>query len=188
MTAALPRHVRTDSELVQRIAQGDLEALGDLYDRHEAALRRYFGRIGASGADAEDLVQATFLEVVKAAPRFDETLPLVSWLYGLASIMARRHRRSLARTAQRLLGWANHMLMEPIKSPAADVEREQELARLGAAFERLSPKKREVFVLVMLEGLSGEEAARALQVPVNTVWTRLHHARRELREALERTS
>ncbi len=188
MTSALPRHVRTDSDLVQRIAQGDLEALGELYDRHAAALRRYFGRTGVSAADADDLVQATFLEVVKAAPRFDEALPLVSWLYGLASIMARRHRRSLARAAQRLLGWANQVLAEPIKSPAADVERDQELARFEAAFERLSSKKREVFVLVVLEGLSGEEAARALQVPINTVWTRLHHARRELREALERTS
>jgi len=188
MTAALPRHGRTESELVQRIAQGDLEALGDLYDRHEAALRRFFGRIGVVAADADDLVQATFLEVVKAAPRFDESLPFASWLYGLASIMARRHRRSLARAAQRLLAWTNHVLIEPIKSPAADLEREQELARFGAAMQRLSAKKREVFVLVVLEGLSGEDAARALQVPVNTVWTRLHHARRELREALERTS
>lgn len=188
MTSALPRYVRSDSELVQRIAQGDLEALGELYDRHETALRRYFGRIGVCAADADDLVQATFLEVMKAAPRFDEALPLVGWLYGLASIMARRHRRSLARAAQRLLGWANHVLTEPTKSPTADVEREQELARFGAAFERLSSKKREVFVLVVLEGLSGEEVARALRIPVNTVWTRLHHARRELREALEGSS
>ena len=48
----------------------------------------------------------------------------------------------------------------------------------------LSEKKREAFVLVTLEGLSGEEAAQALGVPVNTLWTRLHHARLELSAAI----
>lgn len=185
MTVPLPRLTRSDSELVQSIAMGELDALGVLFDRHEAALRRFFGRLGMSAADADDLVQATFLEVMRAAPRFDPTLPLASWLYGLASIMARRHRRSLARTAKRLLGWASSSLLESPKSPAAELDRDQELRRFQAAFERISVKKREVFVLVALEGLSGEDAARVLQVPINTVWTRLHHARRELRESLE---
>jgi RNA polymerase sigma-70 factor (ECF subfamily) len=185
MTVALPRSTRSDSELVESIAAGDLDALGTLFDRHEAALRRFFARLGMSGADTDDLVQATFLEVMRAAPRFDRNLPLLGWLYGLASIMARRHRRTLARTAQRLLGWASLTWRESPSTPAAELDRDQELRRFQLALERLSLKKREVFVLIVLEGLSGEEAARALRVPVNTVWTRLHHARRELRHALE---
>jgi len=187
MTVPLPRAARSDGELVQSIARGDLDALGALFDRHQAALGRFFGRLGLSVADADDLVQATFLEVVRAAPRFDPSLPLSGWLYGLASIMARRHRRSLARAAQRLLGWANQSGPDGPRSPEADLDRDQDLQRFRAAFERLSSKKREVFVLVVLEGLSGEEAARALDVPVNTIWTRLHHARRELRQALEQS-
>jgi len=186
MTVALPRLSRSDGELVQSIAKGELDALGVLFDRHEAALRRFFGRLGMNAADADDLVQATFLEVMRAAPRFDPTLPLVSWLYGLASIMARRHRRSLARSAKRLLGWASSSWLESPNTPATDLDRDQELRRFQAAFERISVKKREVFVLVVLEGLSGEDAAQVLQVPINTVWTRLHHARCELRECLER--
>jgi RNA polymerase sigma-70 factor (ECF subfamily) len=187
MTVPLPRLTRSDSELVQSIAAGELDALGILFDRHEAALRRFFGRLGMTAADADDLVQATFLEVMRAAPRFDPSLSLVSWLYGLASIMARRHRRSLARAAKRLLGWAGASWLESPKSPAAELDRDQDLRRFQAAFEQISAKKREVFVLVALEGLSGEEAARVLQVPINTVWTRLHHARRELRQSLEQT-
>jgi RNA polymerase sigma-70 factor (ECF subfamily) len=187
MTMPLPRSTRSDGELVQSIAAGDLDALGTLFDRHEAALRRFFARLGMSSADADDLVQATFLEVMRAAPRFDPSLPLRGWLYGLASIMARRHRRTLARTAKRLLGWASLTWSDSPKTPAAELDRDRELQRFQLAFMRISPKKREVFVLVVLEGLSGEDAARALQVPVNTVWTRLHHARRELREALEQT-
>jgi RNA polymerase sigma-70 factor (ECF subfamily) len=187
MTMPLPRSTRSDGELVQSIAAGDLDALGILFDRHEAALRRFFARLGMSEADADDLVQATFLEVVRAAPRFDPHLPLRGWLYGLASIMARRHRRTLARAAKRLLGWASLTWLDSPQTPAAELERDRELQRFQHAFARIAPKKREVFVLVVLEGLSGEEAASALQVPVNTVWTRLHHARRELREALEQT-
>lgn len=187
MTVPLPRSVRSDSELVQSIAQGELDALGALFDRHESALRRFFHRLGMSAADADDLVQATFLEVVRAAPRFDPNLPLSSWLYGLASIMVRRHRRSLARAAQRLLGWASLGAFEVPKTPAAELDRQQDLQRFQLALANLSLKKREVFVLVVLEGLSGEQAARALQIPVNTVWTRLHHARQELRAQLERS-
>ena len=185
MTMPLPRSTRSDGELVQSIAAGDLDALGILFDRHEAALRRFFARLGMNSADADDLVQATFLEVMRAAPRFDPHLPLRGWLYGLASIMARRHRRTLARAAKRLLGWASLTWLESPQTPAAELEQDRELRRFQRALARVAPKKREVFVLVVLEGLSGEEAARALQVPVNTVWTRLHHARRELRAALE---
>jgi RNA polymerase sigma-70 factor (ECF subfamily) len=57
--------------------------------------------------------------------------------------------------------------------------------RLQRAIDKLSDKKREVFVLITVEGLSGQDAAEVLNIPVNTVWTRLHHARLELRAAVE---
>ena len=185
MTVALPRSVRSDADLVQSIAGGELEALGALFDRYEPSLRRFLSRLGAAEADVDDLVQATFLEALHAAPRFDPTFPVKAWLYGLASILVRRHRRSLARAAQRLLRWTNLGVFESPRTPAAELAHAQALRRFQAAFERLSTKKRDAFVLVVLEGLSGDEAARALGVPVNTLWTRLHHARRDLRAHLE---
>src|SRR5262249_25457448 len=60
----------------------------------------------------------------------------------------------------------------------------RELARFERALAELSEAKRVVFLLVEREGMSGEDVARALDVPVNTVWSRLHHARGELRSAL----
>lgn len=185
MTMPLLRPDRTDAELVERVAAGELDGLGLLFDRHEAGLRRFFLRLGIAAGDVDDLVQATFLELLRAAPRFQPELSVKSWLLGLGAIMARRHRRSLARAAARLLSWAGRARLEMPVTPADDLERQRELRRFQVAFERLAPKKREVFTLVVLEGLSGEEAARGLGVPVNTVWTRLHHARRELRDALE---
>jgi RNA polymerase sigma-70 factor (ECF subfamily) len=142
-------------------------------------------RLGIAAGDVDDLVQATFLELLRAAPRFQTDLSVKTWLFGLSTIMARRHRRSLARTAARLLSWASWVRSESPTTPADELERERDLRKFEAAFARLAPKKREAFTLVVLEGLSGEQAAVALGVPVNTVWTRLHHARRELREALE---
>jgi RNA polymerase sigma-70 factor (ECF subfamily) len=180
----------SDGELLAAIARGQLEALGALFDRHEPAVRRYLGRLGLAPEDADDLVQATFLEAHRAAPRFDAQRSAKSWLLGIATIMARRHRRSVGRTLARIAAWANHARREPAQSPAPDelLERERTARRVAAALDRLAHKKRETFVLVVLEGLSGEDAAEALGVPVRTVWTRLHHARRELRALLEEAS
>jgi RNA polymerase sigma-70 factor (ECF subfamily) len=188
MTAAAraARIAVPDRELIAAVARGDLEALGVLFERYEPGLRRYLGRMGIARSDADDLVQASFLEVVRASSRFDPQYSARSWLFGIASIMARRHRRSVGRAAARIATWIGLQRSQPSAhaSPADAFESDQTLRAFAHAFERLAPKKREVFVLVTLEGLSGEEAASALGVPVNTVWTRLHHARRELRIGL----
>jgi len=173
-----------DGELLARIATGDLESLGVFFERHEPVVRRCLGRLGASRADADDLVQTTFLEVVRAATRFDPNYPVRAWLLGITTLMVRRHRRSVRRHAARLSTWAGVLRREVAPTPAELFERDDAARRMAAALERLSRKKREVFVLVTLEGLSGEEAAASLRIPVKTVWTRLHHARLELRAAL----
>jgi RNA polymerase sigma factor (sigma-70 family) len=176
----------SDEELVVAVAAGELSALGALFDRHEPEIRRYLGRLGVQACDADDLVQTTFLEVVHAAPRFDPSLPARSWLMGIATMMVRRHRQSIGRTLARLGTWLTRTTgtVAPPQTPAEVLASDENTRRLLAALDTLSPKKREVFALVVLEELSGEEAARALAIPVNTVWTRLHHARRELRAAL----
>ncbi|MGC4093084.1 MAG: RNA polymerase sigma factor [Polyangiaceae bacterium] len=174
----------SDESLIERVANGDLQALGALFDRHEAPVRRFLGRLGVAAHDADDLVQATFLEVVRAAPRFDVALSAKCWLFGIAVILVRRHRRSLSRAAAQLLRWARTPHEDSPITPAAQVERDQELLRFQRALDALPAKKREVFTLVTLEGLHGEEAARTLGIPVATVRTRLHHARLELRAAL----
>lgn len=180
----LSRQTESDAELLVAVAGGDLRALGELFDRHEPALRRYLSRMGLPRADVDDLVQATFLEITRAAPSFDAGHAGRSWIFGVASIMLRRHRRFLHRAAARLSSW---LMPEPEASstPSQLFERAETEQRFARAFAALSEKKREAFVLVTLEGLSGEEAAQALGVPVNTLWTRLHHARLELSAAID---
>jgi RNA polymerase sigma-70 factor (ECF subfamily) len=184
LTRALASQVASDKELIAGVANGNLEALGGLFDRYEADIRRFIGRLGVGVGDVDDLVQTTFLEVIRAAPRFDAALPAKSWLFGLAVVLVRRHRRSLSRAAARLFERARWPRPEAPPTPAAEFDKDQELLRFQRAFAQLSAKKREVFALVTLEGLSGEDVAQTLGIPVATVRTRLHHARQELRASL----
>ncbi len=174
----------SDAELVGRMAAGDLDGLGMLFDAYSDDIRRFILRMGVREGDADDLVQNAFLAAARSAGRFNSEYTVRAWLFGIAAMMVRRHRRSVARLALRLVAWSE----EPRESPPAPdglVQHRQQIDRLREALEHLAPKKREAFVLVALEGIPGEQAARALGVPVNTIWTRLHHARRELRQALE---
>lgn len=176
-----------DAELIAAIARGQLDALGELFDRNEPAVRRYLGRLGVAADDADDLVQATFLEAHRAAQRFDDQHTAISWLLGIATMMARRHRRSAGRALARIAAWSVHPRRHLPQTPWPDelMDHQRTVERVAAALDRLSQKKRETFVLVALEGLRGEEVASALGIPVRTVWTRLHHARRELRAMLD---
>jgi RNA polymerase sigma-70 factor (ECF subfamily) len=177
----------TDPELIAKIASGDLGGLGVLFDRYEPDVKRFIGRLGALPAEVDDLVQLTFLDVVRAAASFDGRSSARGWLFGLAAIVVRRHRRSLGRIAAGLVTWARQPRAEE-PTPGQSFELHEAATRAAKAFEHLSAKKREVFLMVVLEGCSGEETARVLGIPVATVWTRLHHARRELRAYLEEES
>ena len=175
----------SDAEVLGRIVSGDLDALGTLYDRHEHAVRRFLSRVGIPEADLDDLVQLTFLEVVRAAKGYDPRYAVKPWLFGVAATMARRHRRSFTRMAARVKSFigARDSGPGPVR-PDEEFDALEAERRFRRALDSLSDKKRDVFAMVTLEGATGEEAAAALGIPINTVWTRLHHAREELRRRL----
>lgn len=176
----------SDAELLAGIAAGNLGHLGTIFDRYERDVRRFVVRLAVPRAEVDDVVQAVFIETSELAERFDGRVSARAWILGIAANTVRHHRRSLARVARRLAAWAAEprTTVAPAVDDAVDVARRADLARRALA--RLSPKKREVFVMVVLEEVSGEEAAVALGIPVGTVWTRLHHARRELRRRLSK--
>jgi RNA polymerase sigma-70 factor (ECF subfamily) len=189
VTAAhLPRSRRSESsdeDWLPHIAAGDLSCLGLMFDRHAIELGRFIARLGVDDGDVDDLVQATFLLVPRAAPGFRGGA-VRAWLFGLAVNLVRRHRRSLARMASRIAAWAMERGTDAPETPGQALEARESADRAKRFLARLSPKKREVFVMVAMEGLGPEETAAALGIPIGTVWTRLHHARRELRAHLQR--
>jgi RNA polymerase sigma-70 factor (ECF subfamily) len=174
-----------DGEVLKKIAEGDLTALGTLYDAYAEHVRRFVGRMGVAPGDIDDVVQTTFLMVLSASRRFDGRASARAWLLGLAANGVRHHRRSVRRLFDRLAQFAH----EPHPRTALSAEETfsacEAASRAKGAIERLSHKKRVVFLLVAVEGVTGEQAAASLGIPLATVWTRLHHARRDLRRLLE---
>jgi len=176
----------SDADLLVRIAQHDLGALGALYDRHMRSVWRVVYRVTNGASDVEDIVHATFLKVPQLASRFDGRPSARSWLIGIALRLAQRHARTLHRFT-RMLGRFAHVTQDADRlDPESRAIGRAKLAVLERAVGKLSAPKKAVFVLIELEGLSHDDVARDLDVPLATVRTRLFHAKRELREALAR--
>jgi RNA polymerase sigma-70 factor (ECF subfamily) len=166
-----------------RLASGEIGALGELYDRYHDALRLFVARATADAEDVDDLVHSTFLAAAKVASRYDGRPSCRPWLVGIAVRLLRRRRRAFGTLLAALTS------LRGAKSTTTD-PRPALLARndLERALARMSEAKRVALLMAEVEGWSSEEIATALDVPIGTVWSRLHAARRELREALEEGS
>jgi RNA polymerase sigma-70 factor, ECF subfamily len=175
-----------DALLPSLIAAGDWSALGALFQAHGGAVRRFIRNCGVATSDVDDLVQQTFLDVPHASRLFDSRYSCRRWLLGIAAIVVARHRRSKWRQAARQAAFAQDPALHPTACDAyIELESRQTARRALGAVARLTSKKRAVFEMMVLDDVSGEEAAQALGVSVATVWTRMHYARRDLRRLLE---
>jgi RNA polymerase sigma-70 factor (ECF subfamily) len=174
----------SDAEALRALVDGQVSALGVLYDRHHVKVLSFLVRATGSGHDAEDLLHATFVTAAKAAASFDGRESCLPWLLGIAGRLAYRHRRGLARL-QRALTRLKSSEPPEVWDPSRQLGARDRLGALADALERLSERKRVVLLLAEVEGLNGEEIAAALGIPVGTVWTRLHHARSELRRLMQ---
>ena len=166
------------------MSDGDLGPLGVLYDRHRESVRQFVRRATAGGADADDLTHETFLTLATIARRYDGRASARPLLLGIAAQLVRQHRRGVARFLQVLTTFAVGSGDRSARTPEDAASTTEEMTRFEQALARLPEEKRLVLLLVEREGLSGDEVAEALHVPLNTVWTRLHYARAELRKAL----
>lgn len=175
-----PKPNSTDADLLARIAAGEIGALGELYDRHQDSIRRFVSRATANADDVDDLVHATFLTAADSAARYDGRPVSRAWLIGISVRLLRRRRYSLGR-------WFAVLSSLGSLGPTSSDPRAKLHARfdLDRTLGKISEAKRITLVLAEVEGLSCPEIAEILSIPIGTVWTRLHAARRELRALLE---
>ena len=178
--------MRSDAELLAQIAAGELPELGELFDRYHLDVWRVLQRTTASEGDVDDLVQATFLALPKIAPSFDGRESCRGWLCGIAVRLAARQRRGFGRWVRVLTSFREVASTVHAQDPQRIASGREQLRVLERALAKLGVKKRDTFILVELEGLSTQDAARALDVPAATIRTRLFHARAELSHALKR--
>jgi RNA polymerase sigma factor (sigma-70 family) len=170
----------SDADIFRKLAGGEIGALGELYDRYREPIRRFVARATSDADDVDDLVHATFLEAAKSASRYDGRPSCRPWLVGIAAQLLRRRRQSFGHLFAVLTS------LRGIRATATDPRPAlQARADVDRALGRISEVKRIALLLAEVEGLSCAEIAAVLDVPIGTVWTRLHSARREMRRALE---
>jgi RNA polymerase sigma-70 factor, ECF subfamily len=176
----------SDAELLARLANGDVSALGALYHRHRRAVVSFAARASGNVADADDVAHATFLTVAKIAGTYDGRISCRPWLFGIAARELSHRRRGASRLG-RFLAKLGRLTAGESHDPRDALAARSDGARIERAVAELSDAKRVVLVMFEVEEMSGEEIALALSIPIGTVWTRLHSARRELRARLEAT-
>ncbi|MFF4191360.1 RNA polymerase sigma factor [Nonomuraea sp. NPDC001831] len=173
-----------DAEVIRR-ARSDPAAFTALYDRHAPALHRYVTRrLGDSLAD--DIVAETFLDAFRRLARYDTAhRDARPWLYGIAANLIGKHRRTEIRAYRALARTGLDAVAESYADRvAARVSAGAAHRELAGALATLSQQDREVLLMIAWADLSYEEVARALGVPIGTVRSRLHRARRKTRAAL----
>jgi RNA polymerase sigma-70 factor (ECF subfamily) len=172
-----------EGELLDRCRAGDVAAWRQLYDAHFQFVYRVARRLGTPAEELEDVCQEAFLVAFRKLGSFREGR-FSTWIYRItANVASDRHRRRRVRRTFAAL-WGGPREPEPAaRSPEREYESAEAEALVTRILERMAPKKREVFALFELEGLSGDEVAERVGCKVATVWTRLFHARKEF-EAL----
>lgn len=175
-----------DGRLVRRAKAGQASAFDTLVERHTARLFGVVVRFVNDRQEAEAVVQEAWLRAWKSLARCDESRPLFPWLSRIAINVSRdiwRRKRPLDFTD---VGEAEVItLPDATPGPEQRLEERQLLERLAEGVAGLRPEHRAVIALRYDGGMSYEEIAQALRIPVNTVRTYLHRAKAALRRWME---
>ena len=166
--------MRSDEDLMAAVASGDETALAALIDRYAASVHAYLLRHSNSREDADDLLQETWVRVARSARSFDTARRFRSWIYGIATNLARDlFRRRMTR--DRAL---RDLATRPAAAPRTD---SVDHGELRGRIAELPENMRAVLLLRYYEGMSEAEMAEVLNVPRGTIKSRLHASLRRLR-------
>ena len=172
--------------LIQIARGGDAVAFDELVRLHHLRVWRFILKSVANPHDAEELAQETFLAAWRNFASFRGDAQFSTWLLGIALNLARNHcNRSPARREVELPE-ADQLdaLFSEAQDPYEQMRLKQQLQALQNALAQLPNELREAITLVRLEGLSLEEAALLLDIPLGTIKSRLSRARSRLNEEL----
>lgn len=161
------------------------EVLEELFDAHADYVYASLRRLGVPPRDLEDLTQDVFITAHGALPRYDSQRPAKPWLFAICYRVAANYRR-LARHRAELGRGTELAACSP--SPEELVNAREERSLLDAALDVLSSEHRAVFVLHVIDGVSGPDIAAAFGIPLNTVYSRVRLARQSVEASLRALS
>ena len=180
--AGLVQHsLTTDEEIVVRVRAGDTELFEVLMRRHNQRLYCAVRAILESDAEAEDVVQQTYLAAYRHLGQFEGRARFGTWLTRIAIHEALARRRSMGRHRRT----TNHEFIDNVPAPDPDPEQQAYAVELNSALSRLPATYRAVFVLREIYGFDTLDTAERLRLTEGTVRTRLHRAKDFLQRALQ---
>lgn len=178
---------RSDEQLMTAVLAGDQAALAALVARHHTLLLGYLYRlVGGDHPLAEDLVQETFLRILRQRMRSPDR-PFKPWLYKIATNLARDHFKSASVRQRVRRGDEEESLLHLYDSAPGPEERAlaaEQVGEVRAALAQLSEDYRIVILLRFYQGLSLQEIAEILEIPLGTVKSRLSVGVHRLRAVL----
>lgn len=167
----------------------DAPRFEDIYAQWFHDVSRWIRAFGGLDADLDDLAQEVFLIVRRQLHKFDGE-NLAGWLYRITQRTVRDYRRRAwyrrFLSKQHVEVRSDRESTAPQADPSEVLERREAERLLLQILEKMSETRRTAFILFEIEGYSGEEIAQLEGVPINTVWTRLHHARKEFYTLIDR--
>ena len=185
--------METDAQLVASARAGSQEAFRDLVLRFERPVFSLIARMVQDPAMAEDLAQEAFVKAYRSLHTYDASRKLSSWLFKIAHNTAIDHLRKHAPETVSLEspqedegrgGLAAVLSDGSVEDPAAAAERRDMARSLERAISRLRPEYREAVVLFYVEGATYQEICDVTGLPLGTVKTNLHRARKELAQEM----
>jgi len=173
----------SDADLVAQIIAGDIELYGELMQRYESKLLRYVTYILGGDYASADVVQETFIKAYTNLRSYKPKYSFSAWVYRIAHNSAintaKKHKRYVAMPEPEI---ADSMIEFSLPDTMGDDVDTQLLGKeLQASFGTLQPKYREPLMLNLIEGYGYQEIADILQLPINTVATRIRRAKEQLR-------
>jgi RNA polymerase sigma-70 factor (ECF subfamily) len=168
-----------DPELLDRCRRSERLAQGRLFQLAVQDAARIVRGFGVRESDLDDAVQDVFVVVFRQLPTFEGRSAFSTWFFQICLNVVRGRRRKAVREKWFRLAFGEHKSDEQSPAPSGQIDAARDAERLMAG---LSDKHREVLVLYEVAGLSGPEIAESVGIPLKTVWTRLHHARKNVAE------
>lgn len=157
--------------------------VGQVHAEQAAFVWRSLYRLGAAARDLPDLTQEVFVVVHRQRGTFDAERPIRPWLWGICLGVVRNYRKRAFRHHERSRAEPPDIVGR--SDPEGELEAREARERGERALRALDPDKRAVFMMFEVEGMSGQEIAECVGVPLGTVHSRLHAARRELSSMLK---
>jgi len=161
--------------------------VGQLHDQYADFVWRSLQRLGVPKGNLEDALQDVFIVVQRRLGSFEPTAKMSTWLFGICLRVAAAHRRrAYHRREEQVSEYGDRPDENPLANPEQAAIRQEARRRLQLGLEALELDRRAVFVMFEIDRIPATAIAEMLDIPVGTVYSRLHRARADFNEAIAR--